>query len=262
MTQAAPSEHRVDLHLSADESQRGGEYEAVGATIRGAATTFESFRIAVPPGIANGTTLRLPGAGHDLRGDVVVTVRVAQKDASCELRVSPTELRDGCEAEVSPRPGLRVPVEVPAGTQDGMVLVLRGAGNKLPDGTLGDLYVTVWSDPRLAPLARKKRPFRWRERAVDLFFLALGVYGFVAGFAFPLSEVGNPIVFIDGRFFVLGFLGLAIPVVINLPSAMKPLRGRGLGVALLASALVLAGVGLLTVLLIRTIEGFGYHLKF
>ena len=78
----------------------------------------------------------------------------------------------------------------------------------------------------------------------------------------PLSEVGNPTVFIDGRFFVLGFGGLAIPLVTNLPSALRPLRGRGLAVALGVSALVLAGICGLTVLLIRTIERFGYHLKF
>jgi hypothetical protein len=257
----APSELRAELHVTADQAQRGGEFVVKASVIRlieGAARcVLESFRISPPAGISDGTTLRLPAAGHALpdgsQGDVLVTVRVGQKDTARELRIHPDDLRDGGRVDI---------IDVPAGTQEGMVLLLRGCGNRLADGTLGDLYVTVWSDSRLARVERPKRPFQWRQRVVELFFGLLGLYGFVAGFAFPLSEVGDPVVSIDGRFFVLGFLGLAIPFVINLPAAFRPLKGRGLGIALVASVAVLGGISALTVLLIRTIEGFGYHLKF
>jgi hypothetical protein len=257
----APSELRAELHLSAEQAQRGGEHVVSAEVIRiqeGLARCItEAFRVAAPVGVADGATLRLPGAGHLLAdgsiGDVLVTIRIEKKDLARELRVHPDDLREGCRTEL---------VEVPAGTKDGMTVLVRGAGNRLADGTIGDLFVTVWSDSRLARLGRPKRSFQWRERVVELFFGLLGLYGFIAGFAFPLSEVGEPIVFIDGRFFVLGFGGLLIPVVINLPSAMRPLKGRGLGLALLASVAVLGGIVALIVLLIRTIEGFGYHLKF
>lgn len=257
----APPELRADLHLTAAQAMRGDEHVVSAAAIRphegGYRCVPESFRITPPVGITDGATLRLPGAGHLLsdgsKGDVFVTIRIEKKDVAREIRVHPDDLREGCRTEL---------VEIPAGTRDGMTVLVRGAGNRLADGTIGDLFVTVWSDPRLSRLERPKRSFQWRERVVEIFFGLLGLYGFIAGFAFPLSEVGDPIVFIDGRFFVLGFGGLLLPVVINLPSAMRPLKGRGLAVALLASVAVLGGIGALTVLLIRTIEGFGYHLKF
>jgi hypothetical protein len=264
------SELPVDLHVTAEEAARGTETDVAVAPVRARdgvyVTVPESLRVRTPPGVSDGTTLRLPGAGHLLEdgslGDVLVTLRVEQKHVSCELRLSPADLEHGCSAEVTVRPQVRVAVDVPPGSTDGSMLLIRGAGNRLADGTLGDLFVTLRSDARLATRqsTRRTKPAFSRERLIDLFFILLGVFGFVAGFAFPLSEVGQPVVYIDGRFFVVGFLGFATAAAMNLPSWMGPLRGRRLGIALALGAIAVAGVVFLTLALIRLMERFGYRL--
>lgn len=97
----------------------------------------------------------------------------------------------------------------------------------MSDGTVGDLFVSIRVDPRLAD--KKDRSGRFDGAVVSAswtrssFFL---VSGFAAGFLFPLSEEGSPVVHIDGRFFALGFLGLTGPLVLDVPSVIGPLRGR------------------------------------
>lgn len=117
---------------------RGGTWDATCASCGGAGHTTErqALTVKIPPGVAEGSVLRLAGRGHDLgagRGDVLVHVQVAP---------SPTLRREGDDlharvafAQASLGEPLRVPwlegtaaVPVPAGAKAGDVLRLPGWG--------------------------------------------------------------------------------------------------------------------------------------
>ncbi|MDP1828936.1 MAG: hypothetical protein Q8L48_37085 [Archangium sp.] len=104
-----------------------------------------------------------------------------------------------------------------------------------------------------SPAARSDR--KWLVGAGVLFAL----YGFIGAFALPFSTLGEPVVFVDGRFFVLGFGGLAIAAFGIQGGA---LRGRSKVVALVVAAALLAGICASTWGLIVLMERFGYFLRF
>lgn len=118
----------------------------------------ESVRVAVPRGIADGATLRVPGRGEaGLRGarsgDLLVTVRVAAHDflhregddlhAMASINIAQASLGDT----------IRVPalfgeeeLAVPAGTQSGETVRLRSKGMPRMRGGEGDLIVHLRVD--------------------------------------------------------------------------------------------------------------------
>ena len=84
-------------------------------------------------------------------------------------------------------------------------------------------------------------------------------------FALPFSDLGAPRVFIDGRFFVLGFGGLTIALLGMVPvraSGGGALRGRGKRVALAGGAAFLAAICGATWGLILLLGRYGYFLHF
>jgi molecular chaperone DnaJ len=112
--------------------------------------------VDVPAGVDHGTTLRLRGRGeHGVRGgqdgDVFLTVRVRPheiferngNDLECALHVPLTQAVLGAKMEVPTLDGPES-LAVPAGTQHGEVLRLRGKGAARLDGRgRGDLLVHV-----------------------------------------------------------------------------------------------------------------------
>ncbi len=122
-----------------------------GVEVRG-----ETVAVAVPPGIADGAELRVPGGGHagrrgGERGDLFVRVQVEPHplfrregpDLHLVLPVAVHEAALGARVEV---PTLEGPVllRVPPGTQSGQRLRLRGRGLPAPrQGTRGDLLAEV-----------------------------------------------------------------------------------------------------------------------
>jgi molecular chaperone DnaJ len=116
----------------------------------------ETVTIDVPPGVADGTRLRLAGRGEAGRnggptGDLYVRVRVRPHevftregdDLHCELRVPMTAAALGTRVTLETLDGDDT-LAVPAGTQTGDVLTLRRKGMpKLGGGGVqrGNLYV-------------------------------------------------------------------------------------------------------------------------
>jgi curved DNA-binding protein len=106
--------------------------------------------------MADGGRMRLAGQGHPGRhggpaGDLLLRirlrphplVRVDGKDLALDLPVTVPEAAAGAEVELPTFDG-KIRLQVPAGTQSGARLRLRGRG--LPDqrgGARGDLYVVV-----------------------------------------------------------------------------------------------------------------------
>jgi curved DNA-binding protein len=113
----------------------------------------EPRRVRIPAGAHNGTRLRVrgqgePGAGGGPAGDLLLEIRVQPdpryrlegRDLHRDLPITPWEAALGATIE-APTPQGMVNLKVPAGTQSGKVMRLKGRG--LPGKTPGDLYLRL-----------------------------------------------------------------------------------------------------------------------
>jgi molecular chaperone DnaJ len=123
----------------------------------GSVRTEESLRVTIPPGIEDGTTLRVPGRGlpspvpRGQDGDLFVIVRAAP-DERFERRgphlyheqsVTVADAALGATLRV-PTLGPSVGVKLRPGTQPGTMLRIAGKGLPIFEGTgHGDLYVHI-----------------------------------------------------------------------------------------------------------------------
>jgi molecular chaperone DnaJ len=111
--------------------------------------------VSVPAGVEDGMHLRLTGEGEagargGGRGDLYVVIRVAPhavftrrgRDLACEAEVSMIQAALGDEIRLAALDG-EATLAIPAGTQPGTTITVRGRG--LPDlrGGRGHLHVTV-----------------------------------------------------------------------------------------------------------------------
>lgn len=117
-----------------------------------------TLEVTVPPGVRDGQRLRLKGKGGKGRnggpdGDIYLHIEIAAHpvfrvdghDLSFVLALAPWEAVLGTEVEI---PTIESPVvlTVPAGTQAGRKLRLRGRGLSNGRGGRGDLYAVVRID--------------------------------------------------------------------------------------------------------------------
>ncbi len=123
---------------------------------RGTRTGRKTLEVSIPAGVRDGTVLRLagqgePGTGGGPAGDLLVEVRLqpharfavdGADDLLLELPVAPWEAVLGARVAVDTLDG-RVELAVPAGSQTGKRLRLRGQGLRRRDGGRGDLYVRL-----------------------------------------------------------------------------------------------------------------------
>jgi len=111
--------------------------------------------VTVPAGVRDGQVLRLkgqgaPGIGGGPAGDALIEVHVAPHplfrrdgdDIQVELPVTLAEAVLGARVSV-PTPSGEVAMAIPANSNTGRVLRLRGKGVRRADGTQGDEYVTL-----------------------------------------------------------------------------------------------------------------------
>ncbi|MDP1899722.1 MAG: DnaJ C-terminal domain-containing protein [Rubrivivax sp.] len=141
-----------------------------------------TLQVGIPKGIRAGQQIRLagqgsPGLGPGPRGDLYLEVefaphprwRVDGRDLYCELRVAPWEAALGAAVNV-PTPDGTVEMSVPAGSQTGRKLRLRGRGipGATPGVTPGDFYVLL--EVVLPPASDDKARAAYRQMALDLAF--------------------------------------------------------------------------------------------
>lgn len=123
----------------------------------GRVLTPRRIQVRIPAGVRDGATVRVAGRGQAGRdggpaGDVLVRVRVADHplfgrrgdDVTLELPLTFAEAALGTTVAVPTPSGASRRIRIPAGTQPGKVLRLRGEGAPRTRGAgSGDLLVTV-----------------------------------------------------------------------------------------------------------------------
>lgn len=136
----------------------------------GEITQPRKLRIKVPPGVDNGTRIRIHGEGGlgisgGPRGDLFVTFRVQGHDTFerkgndiyTNVKISIVQAILGGEIEV-PTVDSRVNMKIPAGTQPGTLLRLKGKGvSSIKSSKKGDQFVKIDIEipRRLTPEQRK-----------------------------------------------------------------------------------------------------------
>lgn len=136
--------------------------ESPCATCRGEGrrNAERTVNVEVPPGVDDGTTLRVTGAGAvpvrgGVPGDLYVHLRVAPHerfersgaDLLTTVHVSMSQAALGVECTIETLDGGHEPISIPAGTQSGKVVRLRAKGVPYVRGRgRGDLHVHVIVD--------------------------------------------------------------------------------------------------------------------
>ncbi len=160
---------RAVVRLTFEEALRGGTQLLT-------LPDGETVRVTVPEGATSGTTIRLRGRGErgaaGARGDLYVTLEVEPHprfhregdDLYTRETVSAVEAMLGTERRIRDVYGQTVRVTIPAGTQPGHILRLRGQGVRTARGR-GDLYVEVEVEVpnHLSEKAREELR-RWAKR--------------------------------------------------------------------------------------------------
>jgi len=137
----------AELPLSLEELLRGGR--------RRITLNSRSLDVDIPLGVRDGTVLRLAGEGErgiggGPPGDLYLRIRLIPHphyravgdNLEMELSLSPWQAVLGHELKIDTPDG-PVTIRVPAGTQSGRRLRLRGRGLPRRDGTRGDLYAVA-----------------------------------------------------------------------------------------------------------------------
>ncbi len=147
----------TDIMVTIDEVLQGSTRTV--SFRRGPQGKVESYTVKIPAGVREGQRIRLagkgePGGNHGAAGDLYLNVRISRHpdyviegdDLIHTVSVTPAQAVLGSDSFV-PTPDGRVKVKIPAGTQPGGKMRLRGKG--LPsrgNGGRGDLYVVVEVD--------------------------------------------------------------------------------------------------------------------
>ncbi len=144
-------DYQAQISLSFSEAVNGTTTVLTG----GNGSAREEIKVRIPPGVTDGQRIRLrgrggPGANGGPPGDLFVIVRVGEHphfgrdgdDLTLTVPVSVTEAALGARLEVPTFEGDPVTLRLPAGTQSGRVLRVRGRGLRT-DRRTGDLLVTV-----------------------------------------------------------------------------------------------------------------------
>jgi DnaJ-class molecular chaperone len=164
----APRGEDVTAHVTVTLAEA-----AHGTKVRVTLPTDRTLEVTVPAGIEDGKQIRLKGQGHASpfggeTGDALITVKIAKHplfrveghDLRLDLPLALYEAVLGAKVNVPTLDGM-VELNVPAGSNGGRTLRLRGKGLPGAGSAVGDLLVTLRimlpdeADPDLVSLMRQ-----------------------------------------------------------------------------------------------------------
>jgi DnaJ-class molecular chaperone len=129
---ATKQDRRMNTRVMAEPCEKCG-----GQGVMRARRTLE---VSIPPGMSDGSRIRLKGQGGkgpkpDLNGDLFITIKVqpgpgyvlSGRDIRCSLPVWDYEAALGAEV-AAPAPSGKISLKIPANSQSGRVMRLRGKG--------------------------------------------------------------------------------------------------------------------------------------
>jgi len=160
-TYAMPGhDQEAEITVTLEDVHRGAkkkftlQSEEIGPDGRPRVST-KTYDVKIPKGLSDGTRIRLSGqggagAGGAKSGDLYLRVRIQphppferdRHDLTVTVPVTPWEAALGTKVDVPTLDGT-VKMTVPAGTQGGQRLRLRGKGLARRDGGQGDLYAKI-----------------------------------------------------------------------------------------------------------------------
>jgi len=144
-------DQEADIELTLEELAKGAKRTLQVSTPGGKPRTIE---VKIPAGLRPGKKVRVPGEGATAsggaqKGDLYLRIKVKPHNyftidgdnLVCELTVSPAQAVVGSEAVVTTIEG-PVKIKIPAGTQSGRLLRLKGKGLPTREGSVaGDQLV-------------------------------------------------------------------------------------------------------------------------
>jgi curved DNA-binding protein len=148
---------RGDILITLDEVLKGAmrDISVRRTNARTGQEEKETYHVRIPVGVRASQSIRVPGKGGEGlggggAGDIYLRVRYAQHpdwqvhgtDLIGHLDLAPWEAVLGATTPVSTLEGT-ISLKVPAGTQQGQQLRVRGKGLPAGAGKRGDLYVSV-----------------------------------------------------------------------------------------------------------------------
>jgi curved DNA-binding protein len=166
-------DERATIAITLEEAFRGGE-RSLG--LRGGRAGSRNLKVRIPAGIREGQQIRLAGQGQSGRGgqsgDLFLSVefvphglfRAQGTDVHMNLPITPWEAALGATVKV-PTLGGKVDLKVPAGSQSGRKLRLKGKG--LGGTKAGDQYVTLQIVTPAANSEAAKRLYRKMAEELD-----------------------------------------------------------------------------------------------
>ncbi len=156
------------IPLTLEEAHRGGKR---AIKLAGAEGESKSLEVTIPPGVRDGSAIRLvgqgdPGTDGSPAGDLYLHVNIEPHrlfqllgdDIQVDLPVTPWEALLGAKVNV-PTLDRQVEMKIPAGSQAGQRLRLREQGLKRRAGGRGDEYVKLKIVVPPSPTAREKELF-------------------------------------------------------------------------------------------------------
>lgn len=172
----AGADQETTIRISLEDAFRGGTRPIVLQTQainpNGQIEVQEKrYDVKIPAGMLTGQKIRLPsqggeGVGGGPRGDLYLKIEIEPhpvftlkgRDLYMDVPVSPWEAVLGTEADITTLSGL-VTLKIPAGTQSGRKMRLRGKGMPNPKGQPGDLYATIVVRVPTNPSGRERELF-------------------------------------------------------------------------------------------------------
>ena len=156
----AGADHETSIRISLEEAFHGGTKPIIlqsrSVNPQGQLDVSEKrYDVKIPPGVLPNQKIRLSGQGQEgtgggPKGHLYLKVEIepnpmfslSGRDITMELPITPWEAVLGAEVRVAALSG-SIDLKIPAGSQGGQKLRLRGKGMPNPKGTDGDLYLMI-----------------------------------------------------------------------------------------------------------------------